>query len=619
MNLCNKFINSLKKRIFYLSKEVAILDKQIPCCASVEGFNQNYTNLLSRIRDLKATLCDLLTIYINVFEPQKINNNSLKKIIGIHQKCIKKHEFEVLFKELLSHQSSVIAVIGEEYEKVTKNYDETTDAQLRMIYINFPYDFVFKLLNDIDFLTLLIQCCEAYQPKAHSSYVVALFGEIKKYYEKHEKEVKRSYLTADGPLFFSIAEHLIGMLNYEEMMEAQREKIADFQVFEKCSMIAEHGPVSCGLNEDALKKVNKLNSRTETSHFVRETMNKTPALPDEKAQIPGLQHAVYELRKVQIQCCASEMLHCLNNAIQWITNSLISNGQAAGADEIFQFFVFLLSTSKISNVQTLINYMEAYVDQGLRETKYPFLISQMRMALEFIDKRMMTVEPFLIFPFSTPPKRLEKALKLASPDKIVLRGFALYAFPTWMEECESFFPALLYYSGSENDSAAVYKFAVNDGINLFPKNEPVFDSFATLNGTFFQIPEEYARSKGMINVSDGDFESSRNIISCISTMMLMQRNLFTSPCTNDILPIGQKILSSWNKETSDPVLTVTIIVAEMQRALVILGFLPDDFCVDGIFTNKLIEAVKTFTKQNKSAPLELTNKIYSSIISKSLK
>ena len=663
MSISRIILCGLRKRIFFLGKEITVLDQQIPCCKAVLQNKINYSNLFTIIRNIRATLYDLFSFYIKTFdELSKKQELNIKKLISLHHQIFKMHEFEILSRELLGHQSSIFTFIGGEYEKVTKDYEETTDAQLRMIYFNFPYDFAFKLLEDDDFLSIYMQCCMAYDPKKHRSFVLCIFESIKDFYSKHQNELRKIYFTADSPLFFSLAEHFIGLLNYDSMLNFQREKLTDFQVYEKCLMINKIGPESCGLNTKILNSLLKKVVDTEPDHYMRSTVRELPQPQKEEIQIPALQYIVYELRKIQLQCSASEMLHCLSNSIDWITNVLTSGGEGAGADEIFQFFVFLLCNAKISNIKTILNYLETFVDEGLSETKYPYLVSQLRMALEFIDRRMIPVEPFLLFPFKTPPKRLQNSLKLASDERIVLRGFCIYAFATYEEERESFFPSLLYYSGDEDDSARVYKFQVTNSSLLFPPGTPEFDSFATLYGSFFQMPESYFLQKKMIYVNDGDFESAKDLISCVSTIMIMTKNSTFSfdisqdynslsynhlydysmqneqqkskeeeksdvnefynkwnPSVNDILTIGPKILTEWGAhDVKDPILTLRILVAEIQKYLVALGILPQEFHIDACFNEETLAAIRKVTHQ-KPENFTFTRKMFEFIVTQGKK
>jgi hypothetical protein len=57
-------------------------------------------------------------------------------------------------------------------------------------------------------------------------------------------------------------------------------------------------------------------------------------------------------------------------------------------------------------------------------------MTQLDSAFEFIENRMILVDPFLVFPFATVPERFNGKLVRIDKESVVLSGFAVWVFPT---------------------------------------------------------------------------------------------------------------------------------------------------------------------------------------------
>jgi hypothetical protein len=83
-----------------------------------------------------------------------------------------------------------------------------------------------------------------------------------------------------------------------------------------------------------------------------------------------------------------------SNAIFWLPTALHeAAGQKIGADEIFQFCVLSLSVAKLCRLPGLISFVDTFIEEALRETKFEYYIEQMRSALDSPSASAATFSP----------------------------------------------------------------------------------------------------------------------------------------------------------------------------------------------------------------------------------
>jgi hypothetical protein len=68
--------------------------------------------------------------------------------------------------------------------------------------------------------------------------------------------------------------------------------------------------------------------------------------------------------------------------------------------------MFCLSQAKHWCLPALVASVNTFVDDALRETQFDYYIEQLRSRMEFIDARMLPVQPYLVLPFPSAPERL---------------------------------------------------------------------------------------------------------------------------------------------------------------------------------------------------------------------
>jgi hypothetical protein len=309
--------------------------------------------------------------------------------------------------------------------------------------------------------------------------------------------------------------------------------------------------------------------------------------------IVELHHIVLELRRLPVQVAPSSVLCVLANAIQMLTSALkLCAGRSVGADEIFQFFIFCLSMAKLPCLPALVSFVDTFIDDALRETKFDYYIEQLRSSLEFIDNRFMPVQPFVILPIQEPPPRLQSAMRLISSEPVSMKGFDVYAMPTWSPARFGLFPAMIRYTGTRN-FAKCYKFEVFDTSQLDPGVK--LDAIATLEGTFLQLTQERIEEYAMIQIDDGDFMSHIDDITAISAMMKM---VGAGPVLNPSVGKLEKLfghLSRIWRLQSHPrgiVAQIRTVIEDVQRALIAQRLLPPTSPIDGVLDVSTLEAIE---------------------------
>jgi hypothetical protein len=424
-------------------------------------------------------------------------------------------------------------------------------------------------------------------------------------------------------MYFSMAETFVTMFTRQKMLAVGWDDLRNFAVEEKCALIAQQGTTKCGLNPGLVERLRALRHSApppSAAEYLRpiRAVEKPPRNvhifdPDrpEQLELEELYHVILELRKIPLATSPSAMLGVLSNAIHWLTTALhMAAGQKIGADEIFQFFVFCVSVAKLWCLPGLISFVDSFIDEALRETKFEYYIQQMRSALEFIEGMVIPVPPFVLLPNYDLPLRLARRLELVSEETVLKKGFEVYAFPIWARECELFFPAMLRYTGTEA-IAVCRQYKIIEGALVVPGMKPI----VTLDGTFFQLTSEYLNEKQLIKVDGGDYAAAYEDLALVSAMIQMLGCNVANPSIGAIDKLIGHVARMWRMET---VLTADGVnrkkgeeavqrhVGELQRALVVLEILPMTFPLDGKMNLETVEAMKAFFQQNGRTKLEFT-------------
>jgi hypothetical protein len=361
--------------------------------------------------------------------------------------------------------------------------------------------------------------------------------------------------------------------------------------------MAEEDPRSAGLNPRLVDLINTERQRLRSVRppagppFVRPLAKRlTPVT--EAAAVQGdlapIEHVVLELRRMAFQVSPSAVLCVLSNAWYWLTNALTADGHVVGANEIFQFFVFALCRSDIRYLPALVSFVDRFVDRGLKDTRFGYLLTQLTSALDFIRQRVLPINPFLVLPFKTVSQRLRG--KMTWVGSVVMRSLAVFAFPSFTPDIDRLFPAMLRLAGVEDNVAVCHQFQMASTVGLFPDDIPELDTCPTVHETFFLLSATLITRYNMILVDSGDFERNADGVQFMSALMKPG-----APVTKPRLAELDKLCEAvrWRFHFIGPyhAINVRAAIAEVQRALAIAG---KKIALDGVMSSETAAAIAEF-------------------------
>jgi hypothetical protein len=248
-------------------------------------------------------------------------------------------------------------------------------------------------------------------------------------------------------------------------------------------------------------------------------------------------------------------------------------------------------------------------------------MTQLVSGFDFIDNRMLPVQPYLLFPFQQLPERLRGVLRPLEQPPVILTGFAVFAFPSWSAQRADLFPALLRYTGEEEDVAVCHQFAADDpsALALLIPDDPMnaVETSPTPHGTFFAVTPELIESGWMVKVDGGDFEESLDAVNTLSVLLLMAPRRIGEPCTGMIPKIFEAVRQRWRLRQADPVEAVRLLIAEVQLGLAIIQAAQSAVELSGIMDRKTLLGLKELFYRDGGRfafTLEMTDYIHKQIV-----
>ncbi|KAH0793072.1 hypothetical protein GPJ56_002967 [Histomonas meleagridis] len=617
-DIAQLLINVVESRILSLETEILLFDEQISLVAAAPGIKSNDRIQLTLQRNIKATLHTLLKYYCKRMRKLCTSSVPFQQAISFHLFVLQRNKFKILLQELYGQQSALTTLVGADYQRYTNDNDVPADIHLKMIALVFPYEFVVDLLSSSDFMRSLIKTALKYECRHHVQSISVIFNLIRRFKTLDSLSHNVHFFTAKNPMYFTLAEHFVCVFVRNKMFQSDWAPLRNFSTAEKCALITISGTSTCGLSPkliDKLKAAAREKTIVDDDLYLRPYERTIEITTSEEMEIPELKHIILELRKMQVQPTPSAMLYILSNALQWLNSALTSDGNLIGADETFQFFVYCLALSKLWCLPGIVSFIDHFVDDALRETKFEYYIEQLRSGLEFIDNRLLPVQPFIVFPFITLNNRLREIIQPIDNGKLTLKGFALYAFPSWNSCSEELFPAMIRYEGS-NEVVKCYKYHVKDVAKLVPNSKFKFETIPTLQGSFLQLTDKILDEQCMIKIESGDYEKEIGRINTISCLLLFNPTLIQRPSLDMINKLYFKNRKFWNMKSDDPLTGVQSLIIEVQKALVKCGF--NDLEVNGILNRKTANAIRHFFGAD-SKRLVLTPKLFKILIETSKK
>jgi hypothetical protein len=592
-------IQAVRHRIDLLRSEIQLIDCQLPMLGHVIGTTSKHQRIAAHQRNIKATLCDLGSLYIELLSRLCQLPSPLKTVISSHLLILKQPNFQILTQELYGHQSALTTLLGQEYMDTTQDLGTAADHQIRMGCLIFPYELVFDLLGDSRFMNAFLGIIFQYSASQHLGSVGGIFRLIRNSKALQTFAARNRFFTRSSTVVFGLAEHFATFFVREKMYKEKWDPLRNFCTREKAVLISSRAVELCALNEGITERLKEaggaIGEQPDDVDYLRKMTGGLPPFVPETIEIPALLHVVLELKKLAFQMSPSLIVFTLSTALEYLMNALSADGNAIGADEIFAFFVYVLSWAKLRFLPSLYAFVDRFVDDALRETRAQYLLAQLQGGLEFIENRVLPVQPFVLFPFRNLPSHLSGSLTISANEPIVLQGFAVFAFPSWSAEAADLFPAMLRYTGDESDIAICYQFVMNDmdSYAALVRDYP-FEPVPAADGTFLNLPVDYAQTARMIKIVGGDFEAHVSDVQVLSVLMLMSDVRIDNPATDVIEGIWEAIRPVWRFHTNDTGMKVKHMVGQMQRALVKKGALPVDLEETGIMDRATLLAAQKF-------------------------
>lgn len=654
MNIGKFLLDTVKARIIALKNQISLIDKQLAILPSSPANNMKTRFQFVLEKNLKLTTYNAFLQYYNSMSQLALSAFQLQQVVSAHLFALNLAPLQLLLQELYGHKQALATFLSSK-SKCNSNAKESLeddepsiDDSLNFILTVFPFEISVHLLGNSSFFSFLLKTVLNYNPQKHKNIVYSVFKKIEDFFKSHPLSVKSIYFKHQNPLCYLLAEHFVSVF----INKTSKNSLRDFSTAEKCAIIAQNGYQACQINLKLIEKIQNLSSSSSTNQSADETDDSSASLLplssntttentfssdnttfssssidpftsssnnnyfDEEndeidaSVIPAIRYSIYEFRKISLQPSPSEMLYILSKAIDSIQFLLASaKGSMVGADETFPFIIYCLSVSKLNRLPSIIDYIEKYSDSSLKETKFFYYVQHLKSSLSFIDNQKLKESPFYVFPFSKPPKNLEKILiRIKESKPLSLKGFSVYSFPLWYQNIP--FPSLFHYSGGQ-EKAIGYQYKISDESFLDVQNQ--FKPIQTVDGTFLQLSDDYIELNSLIKVDGGDYDASIDDIEVISSMIAMNYSGISSDKGLKRLSTSMKnvlyekyikklwALSSTNdrKVELKSEVAVRSTIAEVQISLIILEKLPPNFTVDGNLNYMTIEAIKSlFTNKN---------------------
>jgi hypothetical protein len=593
-------IRAIRERIKALEIEVDLFTEEIAVINRAPGHDELIEPQLPLLRNVKVCLHDVLLFYYEKLLKCKEKSG---KLIQQHLEICRTKKFLVLINELYGHQSALNTLVGRDYLKYSRDFNIPDDMQLRMLQLVFPFEFAFQLVTSKRFLRLFIRTVEEYDPEFHEEAIKKLFTFISE--ERPGSPI--DFFTADSPLFFTLAEHLLTIFVRDSMFAVDWQPLEHLSIFQKCSLIAKQNAQVFGLDLrrvnlaseefDRLSALDRPSDQKKFNKPLEKRLGEREATISINSGLKCFLHVAIEIKRMKCQPSPSGLLCVLSTAVNWLTRALTIDGNHIGADEILHFFSYMISVVGFEHLPSMVSFVEHFVDTGLAVTRFGYLLTQLEAALEYIQQRLLPVPPFLVFPVSTVPSRFVS--EITCGERVIMKGFAVYAFPTFTPDYSDLFSAMLQYTGNPNHTAVCHQFTAKSTLGF--RDFAEFDTIPTLDGTIFQLSDDFIQQHDMIFVNDGKYDDHITDVILASALLKMDSEV-NSLRIDDIDKVYQDIRRRWKLGREDPWLEVQRIVCEIQKGL--------EVELNGIMNWQTVEAIVKFGARNGG----LTRSLYRDII-----
>jgi hypothetical protein len=286
------------------------------------------------------------------------------------------------------------------------------------------------------------------------------------------------------------------------------------------------------------------------------------------------------------------MLNCvLSQAMNYLVGAIAPKGATVGADESFQFFVAALAQAQLFALPTILKIIDSLIVRDLCPAKAMFLASQLRIALQFIQSRSLSVPPYWLLPYLD---RESDEIVLESEEKITLHCFVAFARP-FTKKLGKTPPAVLKCTGEPCHQAIVYRYKLIPGKE--PTVAPYYHSLPTIEGTICYIESNNDSFKNFIGIDEGSYEDRIEDIKVVSNLNIMLPPSLRGFNLECMRPMTIQFAKLWGKDpTGDLSREIIAEGSRIQVALKKLGLLPPNSHESGVLDFAALAAVVSIPK-----------------------
>lgn len=592
--LIERIISSVRRRVRQLEIEMRIIETQLGFITKIMGFDINEANVLSLEHTIDVILHKHYCEYLHLFSERAKTRHSQKQLVEVHLECIKQLPLTSFMEEVFGHQCAIQTLTGISIETA----GETPEKILKTVSNMLPFNLIIPILHDEKFLDVLFRTVSTYKPSEHKKALLSLWNPLMN-------------LKLDKYIIVALAEIFLGFFVEEQVEESFEDMNEVYWYVTNSRLLISKGLSVFGLPPHAAElKVNHEVEVEEKPLFsLSEWKEEFPGTihKEMKALVPGLKHVALELMKCQTQISVSTAVYKLWRAFDWLNLALSQEGDMAGADESFIFFVIQLCEADLTRLPLIVRAMEKFIIEEFKTSKVSYLLTQTRIALDWIGER----KPAELKQVVLLPMKSFGQTQAMSKQRIMLNGFKLYTVPLFREAEMRPFP---YFTAREEDVVVLYEY------EMCVKDEVLKDYrfLQTPQGYLMVLGSDRIREWSMIEVVGGFYDVSVPMIETVSNLMVFLPLKLSDPRTSPLTKAVTLYSDTWGVAPSDVDRDMQERVLAMKQALIRYGAMTteEDGTISGIVDYQMVQAVnKTFRYFQNDADFFVNKKIYDSVVS----
>ena len=593
--IVERIISGVRRRIRQLETELRLLEQQLEFITKIPGFDKDEATVLSLEHNIYVILHKNYCAYLDTFCERASIRYPLKKIIEVHLECLNEMQLTSFMEEVFGHQCAIQMITGVSIETA----GDTPEHILKAVSNMLPFNLIVPILHDERFLDVLFRTVEGYKPTEHKKWLLNLWNPL-------------MALKLDKYVIVALSEIFLSFFVEDEIENSFRDLNEVYSCVVNSRMLISRGLSAFELPPCVSElKVNKeiepeekpLYSLSEwKSHWPSEAVEKKV----QKAMLPGLRHIALELRKCETQISVSTAVYKLWRAFDWLTKALAQEGDMVGADESFTFYVLELCEADMTRLPMILGAMEKFVIEEFKISKVAYLLTQTRIAVDWIVKQDMEAQRDVVLM----PMRTFGETEALSRQKILLSGFKLYTIPLFRDATVRPFP---YFTGQTDDVVTLYEYDVASKDDTFKD----WQFLKTPQGYVMVLEPTRIHEWNMIEVVNGSYDVSEPMIEAVSNFMVLLPMKLSNPKTAPLTRLTRIYSETWHVEPSQVDRDMQDRILAMKQALIRYGAIQTDSdgTITGIVDHQMVLAVKSIFKYVESdTDFFVNQEIYDAIL-----